>query len=153
MLPRPLFAIAVTVAAQVLPAQGPETLRALGAYHLTMPTVRKLIAAGRSYEEQPGADEVSDALEDPSRMSIDQFVAVIDRFPILQKAVSGSGMAPREFATASLAFHWAMRYLAEDEMRRMTSQKQAGPPAHVPAGNVELLRKNEEEIRKLSQRL
>jgi hypothetical protein len=140
------------VAPLAVPAQGPETLETLGSYRLTMPVVRKLMAAAREFENAPDARAAQDEMRDLSRMSIDQAVAVIGKYPSLQKAVASTGMPLREFATASLAFYWATRFLLEDGMRQASGAKSNGPPAHVPLENVELLLKNEEEIRKLAPR-
>lgn len=89
------------------------------------------------------------ATSDPS-MSIEQAMAVYDRYPTSKRAVVASGLSAREFATASLALHWAFRFLAEVEMEKALGKPPRRPLAHVPPENVELARKNQAEIERLS---
>jgi hypothetical protein len=142
----------LALAASALPvgAQGPATLKALGGYRLTMPTIRKVVAAGNAIERGPDADAVGRATSDPA-MSIDQLVAVFGRYPSAKQAVAASGLSPREFATATLSLYWATRFLAEQEMYKSLGRPQTGPPAHVPPENVELVRANQAEIERLSR--
>ena len=142
-----------SLAAPAAMAQGPETLKALAAYRLTMPTIRKLLEAGDEVEKTPAeAKAVREATSDIQRMSIGQTVAVIEKYPAMKRAVARTGLSSREYATGLLSLHWAMRYLAEQEMRKAQGQTPPGPPAHVPKENVELVLKNMEEIERLSQK-
>lgn len=81
-------------------AQGPATLRALGEYRLTMPTLRKIITAGRGINAGPDAQAINAATNRPA-MSIEDLMGVFDRYPAAKRAVASSGLSPREFATAS----------------------------------------------------
>lgn len=131
-------------------AQGPATLKTLSEYRLTMPTLRKLIAAGRGIRQSPDAKAIDSATNRPA-MSIEDVMRVTDRYPAAKQAVSATGLSAREFATAYLAYFYTGRYLAEEEMRKALGQKVAGPPAHVRADNVKLLRDNQEELTRLSE--
>lgn len=131
-------------------AQGPETLRTLSEYRLTMPVVRKVMQVGREVENGPEGKQVGEATQNITNMSIEQVVALSDRFPTLKKAVASSGLSAKEFATAQLSLQWAYRYLAVSEMEKATGKPAHGPPAHVPKENVELVRSNEAEIARLS---
>jgi hypothetical protein len=130
-------------------AQGPDTLRALSEYRLTMPVVRKVMQVGREVESGPEGKQVREATMSITNMSIEQIVALNDRFPTLKKAVASSGLSPKEFATAQLSLQWAYRYLATAEMEKAMGRQSAGPPAHVPKENVEFVRSNEAEIARL----
>ena len=127
-------------------AQGPATLRAIGEYRLTMPTLRKLIAAGKAASSGPDATAINAAMGRPA-MSIEDLIGVIDRDPALESAVSASGLSAREFATSYLAYMYTARYLAEAEMRKAQGQT-ISPPAHVRPDNVQLVRDNQAELRK-----
>ena len=72
-------------------AQGPSTLRAIGEYRLTMPTLRKLIAAGKAASSGPDATAINAAMGRPA-MSIEDLIGVIDRYSALKQAVSASGV-------------------------------------------------------------
>jgi ABC-type Fe3+ transport system substrate-binding protein len=145
-----LTIVAAAFAAEPVSAQGPATLKALGAYRLTMPTLRKVIAAGKAAERGPDADAIKQATGQ-SAMSIEHVMGVFDRYPSARNAVAASGLSSREFATAYLAFYYTTRYLADDQMRRALGQTPPGPPAHVNPANVELVRNNQEEIARLTQ--
>ncbi|HEX6048751.1 MAG TPA: hypothetical protein VFZ21_05775 [Gemmatimonadaceae bacterium] len=130
-------------------AQGPATLRAIGEYRLTMPTLRKLITAGKGVNAGADAQAINTAMSQPA-MSIEDILGVIDRYAAAKRAVAASGLAPREFATAYLAYFYTARYLADAEMRKALGQPVAGPPAHVRPDNVKLLRDNQDELARLS---
>jgi hypothetical protein len=115
-----------------------------------MPTLRKLIAAGKSTRQSPDGAAIDSAMNQRA-MSIEQVMAVIDRYPAAKQAVSSSGLSAREFATAYLAYYYSVRYLAEEEMRKGMGQTVAGPPAHVRPDNVKLIRDNREELQRLSE--
>ena len=144
-----LTVLGLVVGVPAARAQGPATLRALSEYRLTMPTLRKVITAGRSIPRGPEADAIAEATNRPA-MSIEDVMAVFDRYPSAKRAVASSGLSSREFATAYLAFYYTSRYLAEEQMRRGMGQTPPGPPAHVRPDNVALLRQNEAELRRLS---
>jgi hypothetical protein len=129
-------------------AQGPATLRAIGEYRLTMPTLRKLIAAGKAVSSGPDASAINAAMGGPA-MSIEDLIGVIDRYPALKQAVSASGLSAREFATSYLAYMYTARYLADAEMRKAQGQT-ISPPAHVRPDNVQLVRDNQAELARLS---
>ncbi len=129
-------------------AQGPATLRAIGEYRLTMPTLRKLIAAGKAVNTAPDAKAINAALGQPA-MSIEDVTGTIARYPAAKQAVSASGLSPKEFATAYLAYFYTVRYLADAEMRKAQGQT-VGPPAHVRPDNVQLIRDNQAELARLS---
>jgi hypothetical protein len=129
-------------------AQGPATLRAIGEYRLTMPTLRKLIAAGKAVNTGPDAATINAAMGRPA-MSIEDLIGVIDRYPPLKQAVSASGLSAREFATSYLAYLYTVRHLADAEMRKAQGQT-VGPPAHVRPDNVQLVRDNQAELSRLS---
>jgi hypothetical protein len=129
-------------------AQGPATLRAIGEYRLTMPTLRKLIAAGKAVSSGPDAAAINAAMGRPA-MNIEDLIGVIDRYPALKQAVSASGLSAREFATSYLAYLYTVRHLADAEMRKAQGQT-IGPPAHVRADNVQLVRDNQAELSRLS---
>jgi hypothetical protein len=150
--PRFFAWLAVLLLPPLLPratAQGPDTLRALSEYRLTMPVVRKVMQAGREVESGPEGKQVGEATQNITNMSIEQVVALNDRFPTLKKAVASSGLSPKEFATAQLSLQWAYRYFATSEMEKQLGRPSAGPPAHVPKENVELVRANQAEIARL----
>ena len=136
----------IAAAASPSDAQGPATLRALGEYRLTMPTLRKVIAAGKAASSGPDAAAINAAMGRPA-MSIEDLIGVIDRYPALKSAVSASGLSAREFATSYLAYMYTVRYLAEAEMRKAQGQT-ISPPAHVRPDNVQLVRDNQAELRK-----
>ena len=136
----------IVAAASPSDAQGPATLRALGEYRLTMPTLRKVIAAGKAASSGPDAAAINAAMGRPA-MSIEDLIGVIDRYPALKSAVSASGLSAREFATSYLAYMYTVRYLAEAEMRKAQGQT-ISPPAHVRPDNVQLVRDNQAELRK-----
>jgi len=123
-------------------AQGPETLKALQAYQLTVPSLTKVLDAGRTIEESPEATQIGEATAELTRMSIEQVMAVADKYPSMKRAIASSGLSSREFATALLSFTWATRYLAEEEMLTGMGKTPPGPPAHVPKANVDLVRRN-----------
>ena len=127
-------------------AQGPATLRALSEYRLTMPTLRKVIVAGKAASSSPDAAAINAAMGRPA-MSIVDLIGVIDRYPALESAVSASGLSAREFATSYLAYMYTVRYLADAEMRKAQGQT-ISPPAHVRPDNVQLVRDNQAELRK-----
>ena len=129
-------------------AQGPATLRALGEYRLTMPTLRKIITAGRGINAGADAQAINAATNRPA-MSIEDLMGVFDRYPAAKRAVASSGLSPREFATAYLAWVYTGRYLADAEARKALGQTVAGPPAHVRPDNVTLLRDNQDELARL----
>ena len=143
------FAGLVTTASPAA-AQGPATLRAIGEYRLTMPTLRKLIAAGKAVNAAPDAAAINAALGRPA-MSIEDMMGAIDRYPAAKQAVSASGLSAREFATAYLAYAYTVRHLADAEMRKALGQTVAGPPAHVRPDNVKLVQDNQEELARLSE--
>jgi hypothetical protein len=130
-------------------AQGPDTLRALSEYRLTMPVVQKVMHVGREVEKGPEGKQVGEATQNMTSMSIEQVVALNDRFPTLKKAVASSGLSPKEFATAQLSLQWAYRYLATAEMEKALGKPSRGPPAHVPKENVEFVQNNRAEIERL----
>ena len=133
-------------------AQGRETLVALGAYRLTMPTLRKVLVALRENSRGPDS-AVVDAYfwPDPmSRRSIAEVAAFLQRHPSTRRAVARSGLSSREFATAYLSYVHAARYLMEEAAKRMQGQA-ARPPGHVPRQNVELIRANADELERLLQ--
>ena len=130
-------------------AQGPATLRAIGEYRLTMPTLRKLIAAGKAVNTAPDAAAINAALGRPA-MSIEDVMGTIERYPAAKRAVSASGLSTEEFATAYLAYFYTVRHLADAEMRRAQGQT-VGPPAHVRPDNVQLVRDNQAELTRLSE--
>ncbi|MDF2774002.1 MAG: hypothetical protein K0S86_3499 [Geminicoccaceae bacterium] len=138
----------LVVAAPAAGAQGSATLRAIGEYRLTMPTLRKLIAAGKAVNTAPDAAAINAALGRPA-MSIEDMMAAIDRYPAAKRAVSASGLSAREFATAYLAYMYTVRHLADAEMRKAMGQT-VGPPAHVRPDNVQLVRDNQAELARLS---
>ena len=129
-------------------AQGPETLKALQAYQLTAPNLTKVLETGRTIENSPEATRIGEATAELTRMSIEQVMAVADKYPSMKRAVASSGLSSREFATALLSFTWAVRYLAEEEMLTGMGKTPPGPPAHVPKANVDLVRRNRALIQK-----
>jgi NAD(P)-dependent dehydrogenase (short-subunit alcohol dehydrogenase family) len=129
-------------------AQGPATLKAIGEYRLTMPTLRKLIAAGKAVNAAPDAAAINAALGRPA-MSIEDVTGTIDRYPAAKQAVSASGLSAKEFATAYLAYFHTVRHLADAEMRKAQGQT-VGPPAHVRPDNVQLIKDNQAELARLS---
>jgi hypothetical protein len=130
-------------------AQGPATLRAIGEYRLTMPTLRKLITAGKAVNAGPDAAAINAAMGRPA-MSIEDVMGAIDRYPAAKRAVSASGLSAREFATAYLAYFYTVRHLADAEQRKALGQT-VGPPAHVRPDNVQLVRDNQAELARLSE--
>ena len=129
-------------------AQGAETLKALGAYRLTVPTLTKVLEAGQAIEKSPDAKPIGEATAELTRMSIEQVMAVTDKYPSMKRAVASSGLSNREFSTALLSLTWATRYLAEEEMMKGMGKTPPGPPAHVPKANVDLVRRNRALIEK-----
>ena len=140
--------LAVALAAPSAHAQGPATLEALSEYRLTMPMLRKVIASGKTAQEGPDSKAFAAATNRPA-MSIEDVMSAFDRYPSGKRAVAASGLSTREMATAYLAFYYTSRYLAEEQMRKAMGQTMPGPPAHVRPDNVELLRKNQDEIARL----
>jgi hypothetical protein len=90
------------------------------------------------------------AASDPA-VTIEQAMAAFDGHASSKRAVSACGLSFREFATAYLALYWASRFLAEEEMAKAQGRSPRRAPAHVPPENVELLRKNQAEIERLSK--
>jgi hypothetical protein len=131
-------------------AQGRETLAALAEYRLTMPTLRRVLRAG--VEGERGADPavVREARWESS-MSIEDMMAVHDRFPSLRRAIERNGLTTREYAIATLSLNFAFMQLAREEGARAERRTPPAPPPHVPKENVELVRGNMSEIERLSQ--
>jgi len=131
-------------------AQGRETLAALAEYRLTMPTLRRVLRAG--VEGERGADPaaVREARWESS-MSIEDMMAVHDRFPSLRRAIERNGLTAREYAIATLSLNFAFMQLAREEGARAEGRTPPAPPRHVPKENVELVRGNMSEIERLSQ--
>ena len=133
-------------------AQGDDTKKALTAYRLTMPTVRKLIEAGNTVKRGPDAGRLESETERIHTMSIPQLMTVYDGLPSMKRAIAVSGIAPREFATAALSLAHAYRRLTEEGMAKATGRQVSSPLPWVPTENVELVQKNAEEIERLNEK-
>ena len=145
-----LPAVAATARAQ---GKGPEDMRTLANYRLTMPTLRKVLGAIREMKADAESKKLEAAGEegfnkDIASMSLAEIAAEYDRLPPAKRAIARSGLSTREWVTAFASFIWATRVIGEQELAKM-SGKAPITPGHVPQENVDLVRQNEAEIERL----
>jgi hypothetical protein len=108
-----------------------------GHYRLTMPVVRKMLTVnGPSLSEELPADKAL-------LMSDKELAAALDRIPAARRAIAGSGLSTGEFAAAWKAYAEAEESLMREENGETTDER------GVRKENVELIRANREEIRRL----
>ncbi len=144
-----LPAVAATARAQ---GKGPEDMKTLANYRLTMPTVRKVLGAMREMRADPESKKYESEGEGWGEkflnMSLAEITAEYDRLPPAKRAIARSGLSTREWVTAFASLMWAGRVIAEQELAKATG-KAPITPGHVPQENVDLVRQNEAEIERL----
>lgn len=116
---------------------------------LTVAKVEKYIAVNKDLEKAVKKKDDKDDEDAKDNMSIDDIVKEIDRTPGAKPVLARHGMSSREYALTTLALFQAGFWLAMEPS--MDKKKAAIQYANYPAevrGNIELLRKNPQLLKK-----
>ena len=164
-LPRSLARHLAGLALFVLPllapaarAQGNDDAKTLASYRLTMPTIRKLIAAQEKILEaasSPDAKKWAKEMEGKSsgNMSLAELSALYERIPPIKQAIVSTGLSTREYVTAMFAFFQAAMVASMQDYAKQQGSKEAGTvPPGVAKENIEFVRQNKAEIDQISKR-
>ncbi len=154
-----LALLALPLLASAARAQESDDAKALASYRLTMPTIRKLVAAQEKFLEaasSPDAKKWTKEMEGKStgNMSIAELSALYDRIPPIKQAIASSGLSTREYVTAMFAFFQAAMVASmQDYAKQQGSKEAATLPPGVSKENIDLVRQNKAEIDRISKRL
>ena len=122
---------------------------ALEAYQLTMPNIRKMVAA---YERLDSALEANPALArklaaDTGATSLADLMARLDREPVVRQAIAAAGITARDLVLTQLAMFVAG---VTDVTVRAGAKTPTAPAA---AANLRLYQQNRAEIEGMTARL
>ena len=118
-------------------------------YRLTLPALRRVMPALQA----PGQESCRRREEkrDPLAMTLVEMTAALERCEPIRAALAKAGVSLREGASVLGAFMYAGRRITEEESALAMGNSAPPLPRGSLKDNVELLRRNEAELRRLTQ--